>query len=69
MTTSTQSLLGQYADIPFADVPGRILLVFLNRSAEQARSDRRYVVQVAVGVGDGKSKQVRVNVWVLQNVA
>jgi hypothetical protein len=58
--SSDQSLINQYTQTPFADVPGRILLVFLNRSAAQAHSDRRYVVQVAVAVANGaKTKQVR----------
>lgn len=60
MTTSEQSLISQYSDIPCADVPGRILLVFLNRTAEQAQSDRRYIVQLAVEVTDAKSRQVRI---------
>jgi hypothetical protein len=59
MTTSDQSLINQYSQTPFADVPGRILLVFLNRSAAQAHSDRKYVVQVAVALTNGaKTKQV-----------
>lgn len=60
MTTSEQSLLRQYSDIPFPHVPGRILLVFVNRSVAQAESDRRYVVQAAVALTNGaKSKAVR----------
>ncbi|KAJ9093323.1 hypothetical protein QFC20_007146 [Naganishia adeliensis] len=62
MTTSQQSLISQYSDIPFGNVPGRIILVFLSRSAAQAESNRRYVVQVAVAVTNGaKTKQVSLN--------
>ncbi|KAI5451350.1 hypothetical protein NCC49_001944 [Naganishia albida] len=57
-TTSDQSLIERYSQTPFADVPGRILLVFLNRSAAQVHGDRRYVVQVAIAVTNGaKTKQ------------
>lgn len=60
MKTSDQSLIDQYSQTPFADVPGRILLVFLNRSAAKVNGDRRYVVQVAIAVTNGaKTKQVR----------
>lgn len=59
MATSEESLVKQYADIPFPDVDNRIILVLLNRSAAQLHSDRRYVVQVAVDVLVGTTKQVR----------
>lgn len=58
--STDQALISQYSEIPCADVAGRIILVFLNRSAEQVRSDRRYIVQLAVEVTDAKSKQVRI---------
>lgn len=51
-----------YSDVPFDNVPGRVYLVFLNRSQEQANSESRYVVGTAVTIanaGSLKTKQVR----------
>lgn len=68
MTTHEESLLKQYADIPFLDVNDRIMLVLLNRSVAQMHSDRRYVVQVAVNVLQGSTKKVRVHCVVNRTV-
>ncbi|GHJ89342.1 hypothetical protein NliqN6_5744 [Naganishia liquefaciens] len=55
---SVQPLISPYSDVPFDHIPGRIYLVFLNRSAAQAISPSRYVVGIAVIAGDGlKTKQ------------
>jgi hypothetical protein len=51
-----------YSDVPFDNVPGRIYLVFLNRSREQANSESRYVVGTTVTIANAsnlKTKQVR----------
>lgn len=54
-----QPLINSYSDVPFDNVPGRIYLVFLNRSAAQANSQSRYVVGITVTVANNlKTKQV-----------
>lgn len=55
-----EPLISPYSDVPFDNVPGRIYLVFLNRSAAQANSESRYVVGTTVTIANNlKTKQVR----------